>query len=248
MISALVFEWRRLWSIRSTWIMLISYLGSIGFFGVFPLFSAREPGMQSWIGLYNTSYNFFSLVLLSVIGAQVFGHEYRYGTIRLTLTEFPKREIVMIAKSLVLLFFVTFSVLLSWGLLGFLAQFAPKGTLSSDAVGFTFSPNPPADLWKVLLFIVGYLFIAMSVVTITRNLALGIVIPLLMSTILESLLGILNQFAKQKFDWITTRLPFDNANDWLGDGGLYETPGLTFAAWVVGLYLIASVMFFKRDA
>lgn len=248
MIRALIFEWRRLWSIRSTWIMLIAYLATVSFFGIFPLFSANQQGMQSWLGLYNTSYNFLSLVLLSVIGAQVFGHEYRYGTIRLTLTEFPKREVVMIAKSSVLLFFVVFAVVLSWALLGFLAQFAPEGTITKTSEGFTLSPNTPAELWKVLLYVVAYLFISMSIVAITRNLAMGIVLPLLMSTVIEGLLGILNQFAKQRFDWLILRLPFNNANDWLSNGGEYVSPGLTFGAWVVGLYLLATSMFFKRDA
>jgi ABC-type transport system involved in multi-copper enzyme maturation permease subunit len=228
--------------------MLILYLATVSFFGIFPLFSAHEPGMQSWLGLYNTSYNFLSLVLLSVIGAQVFGHEYRYGTIRLTLTEFPKREIVMVAKSSILLFFVVFAVVFSWGLLGFLAQFAPDGTITKDSVGFTLSPNSPAELWKVLFYVVAYLFISMSIVAITRNLAMGIVLPLLMSTVIEGLLEILNQFAKQRFDWLINRLPFNNANDWLSSGGEYVSPGLTFAAWVVGLYLLATYMFFKRDA
>ena len=103
--SALVFEWRRLWSVRATWIMLLVFVSANTFFGIFPLFSARQEGMQSWIGLYNTPANFLSLVLISVVAAQVFGHEYRYGTIRLTLTEFPKREVVLFAISLNLLFF-----------------------------------------------------------------------------------------------------------------------------------------------
>ncbi len=154
----------------------------------------------------------------------------------------------MLAKSLVLFVYTVIAIFLSWGVLGLFAQFAPEGTISSTSQGFTFSPNQPAELWKVLLYVVAYVFIAMSVVAITRNLAIGIVLPLLMSTVVEGLLSILNQLAKQRFDWLINRLPFENANDWLGDNGVYVTPGLTFAAWVVGLYLIASVLFFKRDA
>jgi ABC-2 type transport system permease protein len=246
--TALVFEWRRIWSVRATWIMLLAFVSANAFFGIFPLFSARQQDMQSWLGLYNTPANFLSLVLISVVGAQVFGHEYRYGTIRLTLTEFPKRDVVMLAKSLVLFVYTVLAVVLSWGVLGLFAQFAPAGTISSTSLGFTFGPNEPAELWKVLLYIVAYVFIAMSIVAITRNLAIGIVLPLLMSTVVEGLLSILNQLAKQRFDWLINRLPFENANDWLGNNGVYSTPGLTFAAWVVGLYLIASVLFFKRDA
>ena len=247
MIRALVFEWRRLWSVRATWIMLIAYTAINAFFGIYPLFSGRTQGMQSWLGLYNTPANFLSLVLLSVVAAQVFGHEYRYGTIRLTLTEFPKREIVMFAKTSILIFFTTFALVLNWGVLGALAQVAPEGTISADSPGFTFGPYNPADLWKVYLYVLGYVFIAMSISAITRNLAIGIVLPLLL-TVIESLLGILNQLAKQRFDWLIERLPLENATDWLGNGGLYVSPGLTYAAWIVAFYLVACSLFFKRDA
>lgn len=247
MIRALVFEWRRLWSVRSTWIMLFAYTAINSFFGIYPLFSGNVQGMQSWLGLYNTPANFLSLVLLSVVAAQVFGHEYRYGTIRLTLTEFPKREVVMLAKTLILIVFTTFTLILNWGVLGALAQFAPEGTISADSPGFTFGPYNPAELWKVYLYVLGYVIIAMSISAITRNLAIGIVVPLLL-TVIEGLLGILNQLAKQRFDWLIERLPLENATDWLGDGGMYVSPGLTFAAWVVAFYLAASALFFKRDA
>lgn len=247
MFRALVFELRRLWSVRATWIMLVVFTAVNSFFGIYPLFSGRLPGMQSWLGLYNTPANFLSLVLLSVVAAQVFGHEYRYGTIRLTLTEFPKREIVMFAKTLILGFFVSFALILNWGVLGSLAQLAPEGTITSDSPGFTFGPYNPADLWKVYLYVLGYVFIAMSITAITRNLAIGIVFPLLL-TVIEGLLGLLNQLAKQRFDWLVERLPLENATDWLGNGGMYVSPGLTYAAWVVAFYLAASALFFKRDA
>ena len=248
MINALIFEWRRLWSIRATWIMLFVFLLVNSAFGILPLYFADMPGMQSWQGLYNTPANFLSLVILSVVAAQVFGHEYRYGTIRLTLTEFPKREVVMLAKTLMLFFFTTFAIFLSWAVLGALGSFAPEGTLSSDSVGFAMGPYDPAELWKIYLYILAYVFISMSLVAITRNLALGIVLPLLMSTVIEGLLILLNQFAKNRFDWLIKRLPFENATDWIGNTGTYVSPGLTFAAWIVGLYLIATLLFFKRDA
>lgn len=248
MISALVFEWRRLWSVRATWAMVICYVSSVTFFGVFPLVQSPQPNMQSWDGFYNTSGNFFSIIFLSVVAAQVFGHEYRYGTIRLTLTEFPKREIVMFAKSFILLAFTSFAFAISHASLWLFAKFVDAGVITDEAEGFTFSPNPPTHEWKVFLYVLAYAFIALSLVAITRNLLLGVVIPLIMSLILEQILGLLNQLAKQKFDWLIHRLPFDNANDWLADGGQYTSPGLTFAAWVIGLYLLATVLFFKRDA
>ncbi len=248
MVNALIFEWRRLWSIRATWIMLFAFVAVNSLFGILPLFLSDELGVQNWLGLYNTPTNFLALVVLSVVGAQVFGHEYRYGTIRLTLTEFPKREIVMLAKTLMLAAFVIFSVVLSWAVLGLLALFAPEGSISDKNVGYTISPNAPAELWKVMLYVLAYVFLAMSIAAISRNLALGIVLPLLMSTVIEGLLTILNQLAKNRFDWFIDIMPFENATDWLGDTGIHTSPGLTYAAWVVGFYLLATVLFFRKDA
>lgn len=248
MIRALVFEWRRLWSVRATWAMLICYVGSVTFFGVFPLVQNGQPNMQSWDGFYNTPGNFFSIIFISVVASQVFGHEYRHGTIRLTLTEFPKREVVMFAKTLVLLAYTILSFAVAIGSLWLFSNFVDDGVISDTAEGFSFSPNAPAEPWKIFVYVLAYALISMSLVAITRNLLLGVVIPLIMSLILEQILGLLNQLAKQKFDWLIHRLPFDNANDWLSDGGQYVSPGLTFAAWVIGLYLVASVLFFKRDA
>ena len=42
--------------------------------------------------------NPIAMVLIASLGAMAFGHEYRYGTIRLTLTAFPRRPAVFFAK------------------------------------------------------------------------------------------------------------------------------------------------------
>jgi hypothetical protein len=83
---------------------------------------------------------------------------------------------------------------------------------------------------------------------ITRNLALGIVLPLLIFSVIEGLIQLFAMLANGKMDWIVDALPFANGTAWLTS--LPESPnaGLIFAAWVVGTYLIGSAMFFKRDA
>ena len=88
----------------------------------------------------------------------------------------------------------------------------------------------------------------MSLTMITRNLALGIVLPLLIFAVIEQLIQLFANLANGKMDWIVEILPFVNGNAWLTN--LPDTPnaGLIFAGWVVGLYLIGSAMFFKRDA
>jgi len=182
MISNLVYEWRRLWSVRATWIMTFVYLVIAGLLGAGPLFLGDGGfGSQTWKGLYSTNANALCLVMLSVVASQFFGHEYRYGTIRLTLTEFPKRERVMLAKTIMLGIYVGISTFLGWAVLGVIGTIAPEGSLSSSGPGWNLNGGEPSELWQVLVFGFAYCLIAMSITIITRNLALGIVFPLLMT-------------------------------------------------------------------
>lgn len=249
MISNLVYEWRRLWSIRATWIMTFVYLLIAGLLGAGPLFLGDGSfGTQTWAGLYSTNANFLCLVMLSVVASQFFGHEYRYGTIRLTLTEFPRRERVLLAKTLVLAVYVTISTFLGWAVLGVIGAIAPAGSIGTEGPGLNINGGEASELWEILVFGFAYCVIAMSLTMITRNLALGIALPLLMFSVIEGLIVLFSGLAKGKMDWIVDVLPFTNGTAWLTHLPDSPNAGLIFAAWVVALYLIGSAMFFKRDA
>jgi ABC-2 type transport system permease protein len=249
MISNLIYEWRRLWSVRATWIMTLVYLAVTGLLGAGPLFLGDGGfGVQSWKGLYSTNANFLCLVMISVVASQFFGHEYRYGTIRLTLTEFPKRERVLLAKTIVLAVYVTIATFLGWAVLGVIGALAPAGSISADGPGLNINGGEASELWQVLVFGFAYCVIAMSLTMITRNLALGIVLPLLVSAIIEGLIQLFAGLANGKLDRIVDVLPFANGTAWLTHLPDQPNAGLIFAAWVVGIYLIGTAMFFKRDA
>ena len=74
------------------------------------------------------------------------------------------------------------------------------------------------------------------------------VFPLLMTSIIEGLVTVFASFAKGKMDGIVDALPFANGNAWLTHLPDQPNAGLIIAAWVVGFYLIAAALFFKRDA
>ena len=249
MISNLVYEWRRLWSVRATWIMTFVYLVITGLLGAGPLFLGDGSfGTQTWKGLYSTNANFLCLVMLSVVASQFFGHEYRYGTIRLTLTEFPKRERVVLAKTVVLAVYVTIATALGWAVLGAVGSIAPEGSIGTEGPGLNINGGDPSELWQVLAFSFAYCLIAMSLTMITRNLALGIVLPLLLSAVIEGLIQLFAGLANGKMDWLVDILPFANGSAWLINLPDQPNAGLIFAAWVIGGYAIGSAMFFKRDA
>ena len=199
MIANLVYEWRRLWSVRATWIMTFVYLTITGLLGAGPLFLGDgDFGTQTWKGLYSTNANFLVLVMLSVVASQFFGHEYRYGTIRLTLTEFPKRESVVLAKTVVLAVYVTISTFLGWAVLGVVGFIAPEGSIGTKGPGLNINGGEASELWQVLVFGFAYCLIAMSLTMITRNLALGIVLPLLMFSVIEGLIQLFANLAKNR--------------------------------------------------
>ena len=249
MISALRYEWRRLFSIRSTWIISGLYLALVGALGLIPIFSAGPGQTQSWSGLYSTPGNVLSLVLLSVIAAQSFGHEYRYGVIRLTLSEFPVREKILIAKTLILSTYVLTMTLLAWAVLGLGALIAGNERVNSEAVGYSISgSNDKTHMWQVLTFGIGYCILAMSITMLSRNLALGVTLPLLLATLIEPLIGAVLVMIKESFEPITKYLPLSSAQAWVVNAAGWPQAGLVFAAWVVGIYFLATFLFIKRDA
>jgi ABC-type transport system involved in multi-copper enzyme maturation permease subunit len=186
--------------------------------------------------------------MLSVVASQFFGHEYRYGTIRLTLTEFPKRERVVLAKTVVLAAYVTIATFLGWAVLGVIGSIAPEGSIGSEGPGLNINGGEASELWEVLVFGFAYCLIAMSLTMITRNLALGIVLPLLMFAVIEGLIQLFAGLANGKMDWLVDILPFTNGTAWLINLPDQPNAGLIFAAWVISAYAIGSAMFFKRDA
>lgn len=245
--SALLYEWRRLWSVRSTWIVGGIYLFIVGGLGAGPVFLVEEVNIQSWAGLYSTPSNVLALVALSVVASQAFGHEYRYGLIRLTLSEFPAREKVLLAKTIVTITYVTIMLFIAWAVLGVIGAFAGD-RVTNHVAGFSLSGSHIPSLLEVFLWSVAYCILALSISLLARNLALGIVLPLLLTTLIEPLLGVINQVSNSRISWLVDNLPMTNGQAWLNHDGNYENAGLIFAAWVIGLYLLATARFAVKDA
>lgn len=245
--SALLYEWRRLWSVRSTWIVGGIYLFIVGFLGAGPVFLVQEVNIQSWAGLYSTPSNVLALVALSVVASQAFGHEYRYGLIRLTLSEYPAREKVLLAKTIVTVTYVSIMLLIAWAVLGIIGALAGD-RVSSHVAGFSLGGSRIPSLFEVFLWTVAYCILAFSIALLARNLALGIVLPLLLTTLIEPLLGVIDQVANHRISWLVNNLPMTNAQAWLNHDDNYANAGLIFAAWVIGLYLLATARFAVKDA
>jgi ABC-2 type transport system permease protein len=100
MTELLAFEWRRMRSLRGTWVLLALAVGfalladlAVG------LGRLREPLDAEDLAVHVVQRDLMVRWLVAAaIGAQAFGHDFRYGTIRPTLLAFPRRGQVLAGK------------------------------------------------------------------------------------------------------------------------------------------------------
>ncbi|MFN8184249.1 MAG: ABC transporter permease [Candidatus Nanopelagicales bacterium] len=242
----LMYEWRRARSIRTTWITsLFVILAVVGFAYLFSVAAtdvdgnplrvpAAEVVSQSVIG------NPIVMVLVASLGAMAFGHEYRYGTIRLTLTAFPRRTGVFFAKLLATLLIpllvVAIAVAASYGLLVALGS-ADTTFLGDTSVTWTDA------IWQIVVFCLTYAVLAFCLTVITRNHPLGIIGPLLLSLVETALIAILGGRA----EWLPKVLPLSSMQSWFSGEEVTRSVAV-WAAWLLALLVLGFVLLRRRDA
>ncbi|MBK6763335.1 MAG: ABC transporter permease [Micrococcales bacterium] len=242
----LTYEWRRARSIRTTWITsLFVILSVVGFSYLISIAGtdadgnpvkvpAAEVVSQSVLG------NPIVMVLVASLGAMAFGHEYRYGTIRLTLTAFPRRTGVFFAKLLTTLFIpllvLAVAVAASYGLL------VALGSTDTAALGDPAITWPDA-LWQMPVFVLTYAVLAFCLTLITRNHPLGIIGPLLLSLVETALIAILGG----RVEWLPQVLPLWSMQTWFSGEDVALSVGV-WGAWMVALLVLGFVLLRRRDA
>jgi len=230
----LAFERVRALSLRSTWVfpavgVVISVLAAV---------LTNATASDGWTATLSEyvpdSFTFISALFITVPFAQSFGHEYRDGTMRLTLSLFPHRRQVFAAKlavpalvagagAVVSVLAVTAVALTSGHVTG--AGALPSVLLR--CVGFTL-------LWGLLVA---------SVTVLTRNLAAGVtgvlIWYLLVEQLLLSLLG--NQFPD-----LDQYVPLLNGQKWMSTGELRGAVVMLVPTLLVTA--VALLRFERKDA
>ncbi len=249
MTGALRYEWRRISSIRSTWILLgaaIVLSAAIALLSGAAMGSAADSqsadaqafdlSLAGLVGFSTT--NEIVLVLLGTVAAQAFGQEYRHGTIRLTLTEFPKRTPVFVAKIVVCCALVLAAFAVAT-LIAFVILQGNSQVVSDGAVPFL------VYFLRTCLYLIGFCLIVFAITALTRVLALGVIIPLAFMVVAEPLLILL---VGSYVSWISDVLPFMSGRAFVAGGTDMLRNGAVFGAWVVMLTGAAYALFEKRDA
>lgn len=249
MIATIRSEFRKLFTIRSTYIISILSLLPIG------LFSFWLEGYKGVTGsaastlaptaLQEVASNGSGLaVLFSAIIAILFmAHEYRYNTIMYTLTANAHRTRVLFAKVITIVIFCV--------LYGFMAFAAAIG-LYLAGLSLRDASLPPQEfdvlvqLAKTAFYYTGYALIGLLIASITRGVVMAVAAILVFPTVLEPLLGLL---LKDNAKY----LPFTSIDSAIGASMSPSTLSSDKAIMVTCVYLaigllVTWVLFVKRDA
>lgn len=240
----ITFEIIRARTLKSTWIFPIIGIAmawALTYFGL-------DNGGLTWnselqadayltlVQIINNSFSPLSIFFITVPFAQAFGHEYRDGTMRLTLSAYPTRGKVFLAKLIVPSIIAVLADVVA--MVGIRALYNLKvandvanevGWLDTGLrhLGFTI-------MWGVVVA---------AVVIFTRNLAAGIAGVVVWAAILEPIVAVLLQ---SKVERIQEYLPFSQGMLWTTQG---ERSSLIPILVTTALFFILSgAKFLKRDA
>ncbi|MDQ1493720.1 MAG: hypothetical protein QOG69_203 [Actinomycetota bacterium] len=261
--DALHYEWIRLKTLRSTWWLTWLTLGFSLLSGLFALGLTDKPVTVTNFGDILTggqgTVDTLLQILLGMIGVFAIGHEYRYGTMRPTLSAIPRRSILMAAKVIVVSAFVLVIAILCH-VLRYLVALLIVGKAFGRLGLF---PGPMGRVWfGVCIYMVLFALVGLALASLFRNIPAAlvtlIVAPLLVDPIIRGLPTIPALKSVRGFGKV---LPFSAGAqifkytpvDSGAPAGFREVPspyvGLTIFVVFLGIVLgLAWLLFEKRDA
>jgi ABC-2 type transport system permease protein len=263
MTSALRYEWVRLTTLRSTWWLIGLSVVAQGLLALVLTLSGRSRdaplardaaalALSGGTGMIPP----LIFVFMGLIGVFATGHEYRYGTIRASLTAFPRRVDLWAAKALV----VAAVVAVVGGLLA--AESLGIGLLvggpSAEEV-FT-GPQMGRVAAGYVVFLVVCALLGLALAGIARSIPAAIVLLITVPMIIEGLISlILGMEAFESIRSLAAYLPFTAGERMMAVSS--EPPydgapaplgplagGLVFTSFGAALLALWAALFNKRDA
>jgi ABC-2 type transport system permease protein len=258
--AALRYEMARLRTIRSTWVLAAFALVLTGLLAWPVSYGSREEslGLVGWEQILSSVPSFLTPLLCSIVGVLAFGHEYRHGTIRPTLTAVPRRMPVFLAKVITCAVFTVIVAVLAVAVTIAVARLVlgSEGSYSLTS----------GDGMRIILGFIAYCVInttlALALTALLRNQVAAIVILLVWPLVVETIIVVLLQLdVFDSIDGISPYLPYqaggqlyasrlqDVGDTLLGRAGLSPTEGgLVFLAYAGVISIISALGFLKRDA
>lgn len=272
MTQALKYEWRRLTTLGSTWWLTIgAALAGVGLTFFITMFLRLTSGdlvtgevdrddsllvLEMMMTQFSNFDPMFYIVayVIAILGIFAWGHEYRHGMIRATLTALPQRPQVFVAKYLVIAGFVSVVVIATCvlSLLVTLLWFA----------GLDFHYDWAALLAAIgrrVVFTVLLTWVVMSLTVLLRNQTFALVAMYLWPMAVETMIkGIFQLPGLRDHNDFTRFLPFNAGGRIIqrepaGDGVFGETLNawggfIVFGVFTAILVTAALALFQKRDA
>jgi ABC-type transport system involved in multi-copper enzyme maturation permease subunit len=247
MISTLKAEFRKLLTVRSTYIItifIVAFVAFIAFYVEGWRLAPKDLQMPNQL-----SSDVFGALTLSVFGAVVaillMTHEYRYNTIMYTLTGSNSRSKVLLSKIIVISVYALFLT----ALIGVLSPVMTS--LGVHAHGHTLAPQTLhyGDLiWRSLFYGWSYGMIGLLLAALIRVQVGAIVALFVIPTAIEGLLSRL-------FTHDAVYFPFAALAQVIGNegfgGGTPLSPGraaLVLCVYLAVGWIVAWILFLRRDA
>jgi ABC-2 type transport system permease protein len=262
--GALRYEWMRLRTLRSTWWLTGLALLIAGLLGLSALGLKGNLAVSDYGDILTGGGGgavFLVSILLSMIGIFAIGHEYRYGTIRPTLSALPRRSTVLAAKVLVVTGYVLVVALLCLVLRYAVAVVI----LGHRLLRLGLFPTPMARVWVgSIVYTVIFALVGFALAGLFRNIPAAIVTVILLPLLVENILrGLLGLHVFRSIRGLAKALPFSsgaqifryqpvgtNGNTGAGFEALPSPVDglLVFLAFLAIVLGLSWVLFEKRDA
>lgn len=258
MISALKSEFRKLLTVRSSYVIAGIALALVAFVSLYiegyqngPL-NTTGPGAHVFLAYSIVQHANILAIFSALVALLLLTHEYRYNTIMYSLTIINRRSKVLASKIIAVVVY-TFVLALIGAVLGFVCMVIGLH-LSGHAL-----PAQTIDYFdyfrRLLFFCEGYTLAALFLAAVLRNQVAAIAVFFIVPSTVESLISLL---LKDK----TVYLPFTALGQVIQPPALSGltreissrgslTPGqgtLVFLAYLVAAWIIAWVLFLRRDA
>jgi ABC-type transport system involved in multi-copper enzyme maturation permease subunit len=260
MITAVKAEFRKLFTVRSTYVISLLFLA----LGAFLAFYGY--GVQSSNGLANNpaarlfvqgSLNMIANVLAlaaALIGLLLLAHEYRYNTIIYTLTATNSRSKVLAAKIIAILAYVFVYSVISTAIL--LAMVFAGVAVSGHAMP-TQDINYLTFFAKSVFFCEAFAMAGLLFITLIRNQIGAIAALLILPNTIEGLLSLLLK-SKAAYLPFTALQQVVQAAMLPGQAPAHPDPNaitispakgaVIFLCWLVLGWIVAWILFLRRDA
>jgi ABC-2 type transport system permease protein len=240
-------EWLKLWTTRTTWVMLgIGLLGEALFAGLYTglesISAIEDDGGEGVAGFETIATGVGLLMtLMLVLGVLIITTEFRHGTTSSTFLASPKRYPAVLAK---------LGAALLVGLVGGLAYLLVNGGLAIPIFEGRGGEMPPTgDLVSIYAGVIASFALlcafGLGIGAIVRNQVGAIIAAIAFFFILSALPELLpgsigDYFPAQALGSLHGHLE--------GEGSLSQVSGgLVLAAWAAGLFAIGATLIVRRD-